>query len=97
MLATAGLGQDTIEPIPEEGPTTHTDDWIAGENNDSAPVSPVTGPGPNSESRVSAMRLFEDENDVIAVPVRIVDTNMDHFPSQKYVSDGRIPGVKQCL
>ncbi len=92
VLATAGLAQ---ESIPEEEPTTYTG---PGAEEEDEPTSASSFAAQDfTESRVSALRLFEDEDNGVTVPVRVVDATMDCFPSQKYVPDaGRLPGVKQC-
>lgn len=87
MLATAGLCQ---ESIPEEGPTTETEQGA----NESSPASPGTGAA-SCQSRSPALRLFDNEEEVI--PVRYADPSADSFPSQKYGSDvSKVPGQKQC-
>lgn len=92
VLATAGLAAETI---PEEEPTTYTG---SGAEEDDEPTSASSVAAHDfTEPRVSALRLIEDEDDGITVPVRVLDTTMDCFPSQKYVPDaGKVPGVKQC-
>ena len=93
VLATAGLA---AEAIPEEEPTTYT--GSGAEEDDDEPTSASSVAAHDfTEPRVSALRMFEDEDDGITVPVRVLDMTMDCFPSQKYVPDaGKVPGVKQC-
>lgn len=92
VLASAGHTQETIL---EEGPTTNTEP-AAEDENQSTPAYPLDSHA-SVEPRISATRLFGDEDDVVTVPVRVADTTMDCFPSQKFVHEaGRVPGVKQC-
>ena len=92
VLATAGLAQETI---PEEEPTTYK--GPGAEEEDEPTSASSVAAHDFSEPKISALRLFEDEDDGISVPVRVLDSTMDCFPSQKYVPDaGRVPGVKQC-